>query len=356
MRLTLWALPDSSCPQGILFVMDMPGRLLRLLSLLQSRREWSGRELADRLGVTERTVRRDVDRLRSLDYPVTGTTGTAGGYRLGSGTHLPPLQLDDDEAIAVALGLVGAAGGGVSGMADSSMSALAKLEQVLPARLRPQLAAVSSSAEAIPRPGVPQVSPGVLAVLARCCRNHEIVAFDYHGRARGATRRRVEPHQLLTLAWRWYLLAFDPERDDWRIFRVDRISDVASALHRFTARELPAPDAATYLVESFTSAQYQHSVHLIVQAPAATVSATFEGIVRGIVEPLDATSCVVRFSADTPAMLLTQVAAIAAVAEFEVDHATPATAALIAGVGSRLTQAFSGDDQTDAESQHTDRQ
>jgi predicted DNA-binding transcriptional regulator YafY len=318
----------------------MPGRLLRLLSLLQSRREWSGRELADRLGVTERTVRRDVDRLRSLDYPVTGTTGTAGGYRLGSGTHLPPLQLDDDEAIAVALGLVGAAGGGVSGMADSSMSALAKLEQVLPARLRPQLAAMGSSAEAIPRPGVPQVDPGVLAVLAGCCRNHEIVAFGYHGRARSVTRRRVEPHQLLTLGWRWYLLAFDPSRDDWRIFRVDRIDEVVPALHRFTARVLPAPDAPTYLLESFTSAEYLHSVHLTVQAPAATISATFEGVVRGIVEPVDSSSCVVRFSADTPAMLLTQVAAIAALGPFVVDQATPETAALIAQVGERLQQAF----------------
>ncbi|NUS00117.1 MAG: WYL domain-containing protein [Kribbellaceae bacterium] len=312
---------------------DMPGRLLRLLSLLQSRREWSGRELADRLGVTERTVRRDVERLRTLDYPVTGTTGTAGGYRLGSGTHLPPLQLDDDEAIAVALGLVGAAGGGVSGMADSSMSALAKLEQVLPARLRPQLAAVGSAAEAIPRPGVPQVDPGVLAVLARCCRNTEIVAFDYHGR----TRRRVEPHQLLTLAWRWYLLAFDPDRDDWRIFRADRITDVTPVLHRFTPRVI---DGASYLLESFLSAQYQHTVELTVQAPAATVSATFEGIVRGIVEPLDSSSCLVRFSADTPAMLLTQVAAIAALGPFTVDQATPETSALISEVGTRLAQSF----------------
>ncbi|NUR96404.1 MAG: WYL domain-containing protein [Kribbellaceae bacterium] len=316
---------------------DMPGRMLRLLSLLQSRREWSGRELADRLGVTARTVRRDVERLRALDYPVTGTTGTAGGYRLGSGTHLPPLQLDDDEAIAVALGLVGAAGGGVSGMADSSMSALAKLEQVLPARLRPQLAAVGSAAEAIPRPGVPQVDPGVLAVLARCCRNHEIVAFDYSGRAREKTRRRVEPHQLLTLTWRWYLLAFDPDRDDWRIFRADRISDVTPVLHRFTPRVI---DGASYLLESFVSAQYQHTVQLTVQARATAVSAAFEGIVRGIVEPVDSSSCVVRFSADTPAMLLTQVATVAALGPFTVDHATPETAALAREVGARLAQSF----------------
>jgi predicted DNA-binding transcriptional regulator YafY len=332
----------------------MPGRLLRLLSLLQSRREWSGHELADRLGVTERTVRRDVERLRALDYPVTGTTGTAGGYRLGSGTRLPPLLLDDDEAVAVALGLVGAAGGGVSGIAESSMSALAKLEQVLPARLRPQLAAVGSSAEAIPRPGLPQVDPGVLAVLARCCRNHEIVAFDYHGRQRGTTRRRVEPHQLLTLAWRWYLIAFDPERDDWRIFRVDRITSVCPALHRFTPRVLDGP---SYLLESFLSAQYEHRLELTVEAPADAVTSTFEGIVRGIVEPLGETSCRVRFTADSPGLLLTQVAAIAALGDFTVDRATPQTAALVRAAGQRLARAFaSGNDQADAEGQYADRE
>ncbi|HEY3507505.1 WYL domain-containing protein [Kribbella sp. NPDC051137] len=333
---------------------DLPGRLLRLLSLLQSRREWSGRELADRLGVTERTVRRDVERLRALDYPVAGTTGTAGGYRLGSGTHLPPLQLDDDEAIAVAVSLVGAAGGGVSGMADSSMSALAKLEQVLPARLRPQLAAVGSAAEAIPRPGLPQVDPGVLAVLARCCRNHEIVAFDYAGRSREPTRRRVEPHQLLTLAWRWYLLAFDPDRDDWRTFRVDRISSAASVLHRFTPRVVDGP---TYLVESLTSAQYQYSVEVTVEAAAAEVTSTFEGVVRGIVTPVGDSSCKVRFSADTPGMLLTQVAALAALGPLTVEHATPETAALISGVGERLARAFAlGNDQADSEGDDAERE
>jgi predicted DNA-binding transcriptional regulator YafY len=332
---------------------EMPGRLLRLLSLLQSRREWSGHELADRLGVTERTVRRDVERLRALDYPVTGTTGTAGGYRLGSGVHLPPLQLDDDEAIAVAFGLVGAAGGGVSGMADSSMSALAKLEQVLPARLRPQLAAVGSAAEAIPHPGLPQVDPSVLAVLARCCRNHEIVAFDYHGRARGTTRRRVEPHQLLTLAWRWYLLAFDPERDDWRIFRVDRIAAVTPVMHRFTPRVVDGP---SYLLESFVSAQYRHTVALRVEAPAAAVTSTFERVVRGIVDPLGPSSCRVRFSADTPALLLTQVAAVAALGPVTVEQASPETAALIARVGERLQHAFLAlsNDQADAEGQDAD--
>ncbi|MFG1819009.1 helix-turn-helix transcriptional regulator [Kribbella sp. NPDC049174] len=321
---------------------ELPGRLLRLLSLLQSRREWSGRELAERLGVTERTVRRDVDRLRSLDYPVTGTTGTAGGYRLGSGTNLPPLLLDDDEAIAVALGLVGAAGGGVTGIAESSTSALAKLEQVLPARLRPQLAAVSS-AEAIPREGVPQVDPGVLATLARCCRNHEIVAFDYHSRRGVQTRRRVEPYQLLTVAWHWYLLAFDPSRDDWRIFRVDRIDDVSPALHRFVPRELPAADAASYLVDSFTSAPYRHSVRLTIQLPAEVVTNNFYGFIPGSIEPAGADACVARFTAETASLVLQYVAGVVALgADFTVDEATPETAALIAQVGDRLKQSVSG--------------
>jgi predicted DNA-binding transcriptional regulator YafY len=318
---------------------ELPGRLLRLLSLLQSRREWSGRELAERLGVTERTVRRDVERLRALDYPVTGTTGTAGGYRLGSGTKLPPLLLDDDEAIAVALGLVGAAGGGVTGIAESSTSALAKLEQVLPARLRPQLAAVSS-AEAIPRRGVPAVDPGVLAVLARCCRNREIVAFDYHDRRGDHTRRRVEPYQLLTVAWHWYLLAFDPSRDDWRIFRVDRISDVGPALHRFVRRELPASDAASYLVDSFAGAPYRYSVRLTVQLPMEDVAGNFHGFVPGSIEPLGADACAAHFTTETASLLMQCVAGVVALgAEFTVDEATPETAALIADVGDRLRHA-----------------
>ncbi|TDC23246.1 helix-turn-helix transcriptional regulator [Kribbella albertanoniae] len=314
----------------------MPGRLFRLLSLLQSRREWSGHELAERLGVTERTVRRDVERLRALDYPVTGTTGAAGGYRLGSGTTLPPLLLDDDEAIAVALGLVSAGTGGLAGIADSSMSALAKLTQVLPARLRPQLAAMGS-AEAIPRSGIPQVDPDALATLARCCRNHEVVAFDYVNRQDVSSRRRVEPHQLLTVSWHWYLLAFDPAREDWRFFRVDRIADVSPALHRFVPRTLPAGDAASYLVESFTSAPYRHRVRLTVQLPADEVSASIHWFNPGRVAPAGDSACVVEFAVETPSLLLQLVAGIVALgADFTVDEASAETAALIADVGRRL--------------------
>ncbi|MFK4083215.1 helix-turn-helix transcriptional regulator [Kribbella sp. NPDC020789] len=315
---------------------EMPGRLLRLLSLLQSRREWSGHELAERLGVTERTVRRDVERLRALDYPVTGTTGTAGGYRLGSGTTLPPLLLDDDEAIAVAVGLVSAGTGGLTGIASSSMSALAKLSQVLPARLRPQLAAMGS-ATAVPRRGIPQVDPDALATLARCCRNHEVVGFDYVNRQEVTSRRRVEPHQLLMAAWHWYLFAFDPSRDDWRFFRVDRIADVSPALHRFLPRPLPAGDVASYLVESFTAAPYRHRVRLTVQLPADEVAANIHWFTPGRVAPAGDDACVVEFAVETPALLLQLVAGIVALgADFTVDEASAETAALIADVGRRL--------------------
>ncbi|WP_112245210.1 helix-turn-helix transcriptional regulator [Kribbella monticola] len=314
---------------------DLPGRLLRLLALLQSRREWSGAELAERLGVTDRTVRRDVDRLRALDYPVTGTTGIAGGYRLASGKNVPPLLLDDDEAVAVAIGLAGAAAGGVAGIEESSMSALAKLEQVLPARLRPRVAAMSAT-EVVVRDGHPQVDPGLLAVLAACCRDLEIVAFGYSTRRREPSRRRVEPHRLVTLRGRWYLLAYDPDRADWRTFRVDRISDVAPTRHHFQARELPAADAASYLAESFATASYRHSVRIAVELPASVVRSTFFGLIPGQLTSTGEDACVLRISADSPSLLIQYVAGVAALgAPYSLD-ASPELATLIKKVGQQL--------------------
>jgi predicted DNA-binding transcriptional regulator YafY len=323
---------------------DLPGRLLRLLSLLQSRREWSGRELAERLGVTDRTVRRDVERLRSLDYPVTGTTGLAGGYRLAAGKNVPPLLLDDDEAVAVAVGLAGAAGSGVSGLQDSSMSALAKLEQVLPARLRPSVAAVGA-AEVVARDGVPQVDAAALAVLAACCRDQEIVAFSYSGRRGASSDRRVEPHRLVTIHGQWYLLAYDPDRADWRTFRVDRISRIAPTRHHFTARELPAADAASYLLESFAAASYRHTAVLRVQLPAEVVRGSFFGTIPGTVEPATGRSkevaCVVRLSAEAPALLIQYVAGIAALGAEYTLEASPEAADLIRNVGLSLARTAS---------------
>ncbi|MDA8371464.1 MAG: YafY family protein [Nocardiopsaceae bacterium] len=296
----------------------MPGRLLRLLSLLQSRREWSGAELAERLGVTDRTVRRDIDRLRALDYPVEGTTGTAGGYRLASGRNLPPLLLDDEEAVAVAIGLVTAAG--TAGTEESAVRALVKLERMLPSRLRPRLAAIGGTAAAVPHRGVPRVDPAALAMLASCCRDREVLSFDYRDRAGGVSARRVEPHNLVAVRGWWYLLAYDPDRADWRVFRVDRITRPVPTRRRFTPRKLPAPDAAQYLVRSFARASYRYTARMTVELPAPDVRARLFAAVPGEIEARGPTTCAVRLSADSAELVIQYVAAIAALgAEFTLE-------------------------------------
>lgn len=292
---------------------DMPGRLLRLLSLLQSRREWPGAELAERLGVTDRTVRRDIDRLRALDYPVDSVTGTTGGYRLRSGRNIPPLLLDDDEAIAIAIGLVTApvelAG---TAVADSSMRALAKLEQVLPARLRPRLAAIGGSTTAIPRRDMPHVDPSVLALLATCCRDREIVSFDYLGRDAGRSARRVEPRELVTYGGRWYLLAFDLEREDWRTFRVDRLERALATHRRFDPRELPAGNAADYIAKSFAQASYRYTAVVTVHTTAATVREGVFGPFPWEMRDVGPGKCTVRISASSLELVIQHIALIAA--------------------------------------------
>ncbi|MFI0356949.1 helix-turn-helix transcriptional regulator [Actinomadura sp. 9N407] len=290
----------------------MPGRLLRLLSLLQSRREWSGAALAERLGVTDRTVRRDVERLRALDYPVEGITGTAGGYRLVSGRNLPPLLLDDDEAIAVALGLATAAGGSVPGIEESSMRALVKLEQVLPARLRPKMASFGGVTAAVPHRGAPHVDPGVLATLASCARDQEVLSFDYRNRAGEVSARRVEPHSLVTVRGHWYLLAYDPDRADWRTFRVDRIERPLPTHRRFTARELPTPDAVAYLARSFASASYRYTARMTVRLSPEDIQARLFAPIPGEVEPLGPDASAVRLTADSAELVVQYIAALAA--------------------------------------------
>lgn len=291
----------------------MPARLLRLLALLQLRREWAGPELAERLGVTTRTIRRDVDRLRALDYPVAATTGTAGGYRLTSGRNLPPLVLDDEEAVAVAIGLATAAGGSVAGIADSSMRALGKLERVLPARLRPRLTALTSATEAVPGGDVPPADPTVLAVLASCADDRRLVTFAYRSRSDAPTLRRVEPHALVTVKGRWYLLAFDPERDDWRTFRVDRIADPATTHRAFAPRELPGGDAVAALAGSFAAATYRWTAVVTVAVPATDLRDRLPAALVGAVEQADGGS-VVRISAESADLVVHDVATVAVVA------------------------------------------
>ncbi|RBQ22152.1 DNA-binding transcriptional regulator [Spongiactinospora rosea] len=312
----------------------MPGRLLKLLSLLQSRPDWPGPELAERLGVTVRTIRRDIERLRALDYPVEGTTGTAGGYRLISGRDLPPLLLDDEEAVAVALGLVTAAGGSVAGIEDSSMRALAKLERVLPARLRPRLATLGDVTAAVPYRNVPRVDAGVLAVLASASHDRRMLAFRHRDRE----DRLVEPYNLVTFGGRWYLLAYDPGRADWRTFRADRITGPRPTHQRFTPRELPADDPAEYVTRVFARATYRHTAWMTVRLTAADLRTRVFTAIPGEVRDLGPGECAVRVSADSPALVVQYVAALAALgAEFTLD-ATPEIARRVRDLGAALTR------------------
>jgi predicted DNA-binding transcriptional regulator YafY len=234
---------------------DPTGRALKLLSLLQTRRRWSGAELAQRLEVTERTVRRDIDRLRRLGYPVDAAPGGDGGYRLSAGSHLPPLLLDDDEAVAVAVGLRAAAGAAIEGMDDASVRALAKLEQVLPDHLRRRVSALHAAVVSLQHEhnGDDVIDPDALSVLAAACRDHEEARFDYVGPDGDTTRRLVEPYQLISAGRRWYLIAWDLRRTDWRTFRLDRLAQVRLAGRRFPPRAIPGGSAAAYFAESIAS-------------------------------------------------------------------------------------------------------
>jgi predicted DNA-binding transcriptional regulator YafY len=252
-------------------MLETSARLLRLLSLLQTRRDWSGAELAERLGVDVRTVRRDVEKLRRLDYPVHATSGVAGGYRLGAGAAMPPLLLDDDEAVAVVVGLRTAAGGTVTGIEETSVRALAKLEQVLPPRLRHRVATLA--AVTVPMPGGgPKVDSGTLTSLATACRNHETLRFDYHDHKRSASVRSVEPHRLVHTGRRWYLVAWDIDRADWRTFRVDRIEPRTPVGPRFTPREPPGSDIAAFTSWSVSTGAYRYRARFRLAAAADAVA------------------------------------------------------------------------------------
>lgn len=238
-------------------MVETSARLLRLLSLLQTRREWSGADLARRLGVSARTVRRDVDRLRGLGYPVDAEPGTGGGYRLGAGAELPPLLLDDDEAVAVAVGLRTAAGHGIEGIGETSVRALAKLEQVLPHRLRRRVGALNAVTVPMLRGAREDaVDPAVLTELAHLCRDAERLRFAYRDHDGAESRRTVEPHRLVCTEHRWYLVAWDLDRADWRTFRVDRIAPRPPHGPRFVPRDPPAEDLAAYVSQGVSTRAY----------------------------------------------------------------------------------------------------
>jgi predicted DNA-binding transcriptional regulator YafY len=312
-------------------------RLLELLSLLQSRRDWSGSELADRLEVSRRTIRRDVERLRELGYPVGSLTGPAGGYRLRAGTAMPPLLLDDDEAIAIAVGLRTAAHASVAGIEETAVRALVKLEQVLPAHLRRRVGALGSATVA-PALGGPTVDPQHLTVIATACRDTECLRFAYRSRDGKDSRREVEPDSLVNLGRRWYLVAWDRRREDWRTFRVDRLARPASIGVRFTPRRLPTRDAAAYVERSITLAPSRFEARVTLHAAADEIAKRVPSY-WGTVEPIDSHSCEYRTGDDDLGWLALRIAMLGV--DFEV-HEPPELAEHLRALADRLTRAAGG--------------
>ena len=253
-------------------MLETSARLLRLLSLLQTPREWTGADLGARLGVSPRTVRKDVEKLRELGYPVLATRGPAGGYRLGAGAVMPPLLLDDEEAVAVAVGLRTAAGGAVAGIEEASLRALAKLEQVLPSRLRARVGGLQSIITSVPGAAGPLVDPDALTAIAAACRVRERLRFWYESHDGSSSSREAEPYQLVNWGRRWYLVAFDVGRGDWRTFRVDRLTLRMPGGGRFTPRPLPASDLAEWVSRRVAIAGWLYRARVTVFAPAAAVS------------------------------------------------------------------------------------
>lgn len=282
-------------------MLQASARLLRLLSLLQSRRDWSGADLAAQLEVTTRTIRNDVDRLRRLGYPVHATPGVAGGYRLGAGAALPPLLLDDEEAVAIVVGLRSAAADSVSGIEDSSLRALRKLEQVLPARLRQRVATLHSSVVAIARGG-PTVEADVLAALAAACHAHERVRFEYRDFRGAASMRVAEPYRLVCWGRRWYLVAWDLRRQEWRTFRVDRIHPHPPTGMRFVPRDPPDGDFARYVERTVGSATWACRARVKVHTSAEALAAKLP-FMSGSVEAIDAHTCWFNCGSDSPHLL-----------------------------------------------------
>ncbi|TDC87763.1 YafY family transcriptional regulator [Nonomuraea deserti] len=277
-------------------MLETSARLLKLLSLLQAHKEWSGPELSTRLGVSTRTIRNDVERLRTLGYPVHATPGVAGGYRLGAGAALPPLLLDDDEAVAVAVGLGRAAGGGVEGIEESSVRALAKLEQVLPSRLRRRVGTLNAYTVQMPGATQAMVSPEVLTTIAGAARDHERLRFDYTGHDDYSSVRDVEPHRLVHRRGRWYLVAYDVERQDWRTFRVDRMRPRTPGGPRFAPRELPeGGDVAAYVEKGVSTAMWRFRATVLLHAPAEQIEAMRLGLE---VEPVGEATCRIELGND----------------------------------------------------------
>lgn len=307
--------------------------MLRLLSLLQTHRFWSGGDLAERLEVSPRTLRRDVDRLRELGYDVDATRGAAGGYQLRAGGSLPPLLLEDEEAVAIAVGLRSSAGGSVHGMEETSVQALTKVIALMPPRLRRRMDAVKSQTDTLQWSGGPVLDAGVLTTIAQACRDDELLDFDYQAADGTSTHRRVEPLRLVTIGRRWYLVAYDRDRQDWRSFRVDRVAGKPSTTgQRFRPRELPAPDALTYVQSKLRSQPQRYEVRIRLACPAAEVEERMGRWAE--VEPLDDDHCRLIMRTDTLDW------PVLALSGFDCDFTVESPAELVEHLG-RLGRRFS---------------
>lgn len=292
-------------------------RLLRLLTLLQLRREWTGAELASRLEVDVRTVRRDVGRLRRLGYPVKSFSGIGGAYLLGAGSELPPLVLADDEAIAVAVSLLSSTQGGTSGIEELALSAYIKLDSVLPPRLQKRLRALRAATVSLSRSDTAQIDSSCLTTLAVAVRDRDVVVFEHRGRGEDLQRRTVEPHRLVCAGRAWYLLAWDRQRADWRTFRLDRVSRVRRANERFTPRE-PPENAATFVSRSVSSGPYRFQARIRMHAPARAVRERTSPL-AGHVERVDDSSCILHTGSNS----LDQLALYVANKGFDFEVLTP---------------------------------
>ncbi len=275
---------------------DTAGRLLRLLPLLAARRGWRGGELAARLGVTTRTLRRDVGRLRELGYPVHATPGRHGGYGLGAGAGLPPVLLDDDSAVAVALGLHAVAGPGLRGSQEAAAHAAAAIDQVVPSRLRRRVEALTATTVPLRAPGEPAVEPGVLALLALACRQNERLRFGYVSGSGEASRRHAEPYRLVSTGRRWYLVAHDLDNRGWRSFRVDRMRDPLPTGVR--SRPPDPPDAARLVSEGISCGPYRWRARVLLEAAADVVAAMVPPTVA-VIEAVDERQCVLTSGSDS---------------------------------------------------------
>ena len=280
---------------------DTPARLLRLLVLFSSRSTWSAQDLVDRLEVTTRTLRRDVTRLRDLGYPIESTTGRYGGYALGAGGRLPPLLLDDDEAVAVSVALGDLSRSADPTLGEAAVAALTKVAQVLPSALRERVDTLGAVSVRLGRTGDPvgdvPIDVSILMALAQACRRQDRLRFDYTAGDDRVSRRHVEPHRLVSVRSRWYLVAFDLDRDDWRTFRVDRVGPPAPTGTRNAERD--APDAAALVAEGVAVRVYDTQVRVRVHAAPERVAREIAPTV-GVIEPAPAgaTTTVVHLGGD----------------------------------------------------------